>query len=475
MVLANYVYNQTKIDDAVNFVEQTSNRYSLLTQTEKDNLILEYLATNEIDPDTLLDVALRLNCRSFYNYQTAQESAMYRLATHALEKGANPNRMQVFRIIAYSSKLTLLCPEVVELLFNNSYKKISPESFGKYLKFLKKFLGFNDNLSDGVRLVDAAYKNLDVKSFFSPKIPRIIHHIWLTNEEQKREISKRDLENVFQTHDLFLKNKKGWRQIVWTNNLSLIPESVKLLKENHIEVKDISELLKYFKLGEKIAELIKKGYWGMASDSLRYELVNYFGGVYTDLNYVFIRDLEEEIYKYDYLGHNINYHSFSQENSFFAAKPNHPILTGTIDIVYNNFYDPQHIEYISTQRHSGSTVTDETTYVPFCVAYFANANNSTTDVIYPYFNPEKIGVVESGTKDVSVEQGSSELYEQFIRENAKQILHIIKKFVNQNTDVLKMTLMNNACLIDNKGFCSAEQRFLIGFDQDGESQYSWGK
>ena len=87
------------------------------------------------------------------------------------------------------------------------------------------------------------------------------------------------------------------------------------------------EIEDYLKRGKQVRELIEQEDWGMASDLLRYDIVYYMGGVYADVNFVFTRDVEPEIYKYDFFNHSV--YGFYMENSFFGAKANHPILGET--------------------------------------------------------------------------------------------------------------------------------------------------
>ena len=314
----------------------------------------------------------------------------------ALENGADPN---------YAIKLgkhSRCSSEIMELLFNNNYKKINPDVFCHYLWVVgRSYYDLNElsQLLDNPYLVlDKKYKNLNAKPAATPKIPRIIHHIWLTNTRQKKDISESAIENICKTRDLFFRSKgsflpkaKQWEHIVWVNDKALIPETVKKLEEKNIQVREISEIEDHLKLGKKVRDLIKDGSWGMASDTLRYDLVNYLGGVYADVNFVFKRNIEDEIYKYDFfvqfdpVAGGEGYPTF--ENNFFGSKADHPILIEALNLVDRNFKNPPEYITILGQKQSNNiwAVTSRTTYQPFYTAYYKMANAGTIDVAYPSY------------------------------------------------------------------------------------------
>lgn len=446
--------------DRVHFIELTLNtyitRYDLNTASieldieqvlRREELIK--LATEEklIDPDRLLKMVVNIYIGFNFVPDIAKEKIQYKLTELALREGGNPNNFDVLSSVLYANNTELL-----KLLFDNRYKKIEEE-------FFKEFINFVGETTPNATSFDSKYKNLKAPAASSPKIPRILYHIWLTNEKRKREISEKDLDNIVNTHKIFLQNGKNWEHILWTNNRSLIPNSVKKLEENGIKVREISEIKQPLKLRSKIYELIELEEWGMASDALRYELLKHYGGVYADVNYKFFRDAEEEIYKYDFVGQqNPNY---SLENFFLIAMPYHPIFNKTVDIVYDNFYHPKKL----FKELEGRTVTDVMThYIPL-IAYNSVSNNGTIDVIYPRINSYWLSSSSPDLPPIS-----EMIFEDAIKE---QKINIIKKYmpnVPNVEEVLEKILFTSS---KNRNEICGTLQHLIGQDLAGTGASSW--
>lgn len=308
----------------------------------------------------------------------------------ALEKGDDPNDLLKEDPYFFS----VLIPETTALLFTNSHKKMNPDLFCDYVRNIDinapylQVSGLVQFLKTPSLITCAKYKNLTVKRTLKPKIPRIIHHIWLTNSSQKKEISPKNIENVLRTKDIFLFNidvvcdkfdAKEWQHIVWTNDKSLILASVEILKSNGVQIREVFEAANCLKLRTKVEELIEQERWGMASDILRYDLINCFGGVYADLNYEFERDIEAEVHKYDFFAS--SYHGSSTvAPCLIGAKANHPVLNTALNLVERNLNSPP--KYI-TSLDDIIEITDMTTVQPLTYAYYISSNNNTIDVVYP--------------------------------------------------------------------------------------------
>lgn len=446
--------------DPVHFIELTLNtdvtRYNLDTasiELDRNQLLrreeLIRLATERMsfDPNRLLKIIVYPGRVP----DIAKEKIQYKLMELALKEGGNPNNPDVISNALYANNTELL-----ELLFNNPYKKIEEEYF-------KKFVSFAAEITPDDTPFDSKYKNLEVPTATSPKIPRIIYHIWLTNKERKREISETDLANILRTHKIFLQNGKAWEHTLWTNDKSLIPSSVKKLEENGIKVREISEIKQPLKLRSKIYELIAQEDWGMASDSLRYELLKHYGGVYADVNYRFFRDVEEEIYKYDFVGQqNPNYFL---ENFFFAATPYHQIFNKTVDTVYDNFYHPKDF----FKELEGRTITDVMThYVPL-IAYNSVANGGTLDVIYPNIRSYWLLDPHSSPTLPSIEEMRLE------DALKRQKINIIKKHMLNVPNVEKILEKILFTKSKNKNEICGTRQHLIGEDLAGSGASTWVK
>ncbi len=226
------------------------------------------------------------------------------------------------------------------------------------------------------KYADLVRTNLDAPKAEINKIPYLVHHVWLTHPQSPREIDPVDIANVLETKRIFENSNKKWAFVVWTNDKSLIPNSVLELERHGVEVKSMYSLREELRLFNRVEELIANKHWGMASDILRYSLVEHLGGVYADLNFEFKRTIEDEMYKFDY---------FAQDfiNNFFAAKPNHPIISNLLDKVESNLETPP--PYIASI--DDSSLLFKTVYVsllPFSLAYLEASNlEGNVDIVYP--------------------------------------------------------------------------------------------
>lgn len=373
------------------------------------------------------------------------------LVNLALEKGANPNNQEIF------SMLQEIDPKIAELLFNNNYKKINLNSYCQSIKktqdLYEEVLPTTYNVfPDPAKILEAKYKNLNAKAEAYPKIPRILHHVWLTNEKTRREIPEKDIQHVLDTDAIFSQSGQKWEHIVWTNDKSLIPASVEKLEARGIKVKELTEIRDKLKLGKKIDELIGLGFWGMASDTLRIELVRCLGGIYSDLNYVFYRNLEEDIHKYDFLANSyLGYDDNVVTIQIFGAIPHHPILEEAVDLTIVRFDAQQKI--VSDLGLQGDDITFVMTGYSLSVPYFKHANkNGTVDVLYP------------NTEDFSSDSSNA-------TKNHQETFHIIKKYAGDtcNKEINQLEDMENFFSFIQKNEIRGDKHLAIGHDTNADS------
>ena len=252
----------------------------------------------------------------------------------ALIKGADPNNDKIIM----TSIVGVCSPKILEVLFNNGYKKINPTEFLRSLeridrqvvggKHYHEVYGISYLIKNPSLVMDLRYKNLNAKAAHSPKIPRILHNVWLRPPGFPGEICKEDMDHVLRTHKLFKQTGQRWQHIVWTNDKRLFPRSVeRLSRESNdgIQVRDISEVAEKLRLFKNVMALIEYKKPGEAVDALRYDIVNLMGGVSADLGFVFHRTLERDICTYDFFNQGGEFGACSGgggfENDFFAARP----------------------------------------------------------------------------------------------------------------------------------------------------------
>ena len=400
-------------------------------------------------PSLALVKLLKLDYRVIKNIKHSSNEIAFALKAvdEALEQGADPNNLDVVKSVTYGS----VPPEVVELLFSNGYKKLSPQYFLRSVEQLNKHdfrsLSFCDMsnsrghlmsysvdhlVKEPSEVVNLLYKNLDAKAAASPKIPRILHSIWLRKPKSLKEIPPEDLAHVIRNHKLFCQTGEKWEHIVWTNDNTTFPQSAEVLKKAGVEVREISEVASRLQLFGKINKLVDQESYGMASDALRCDLVHDMGGVYADLNFRFDRNVEVDVHKFDFFSQGSTMLGF--ENYFFAAKPNHAVLGASLFLIKRALNKVESLS-ISITKDNEPKVTDAVTYHPVNFAYLKFANTEgNCDVVYPMPKPmveERIGVLRAP------EEMAREV------EDAERRAAIVKKYCGRNSDVMDF-LVDNA-------------------------------
>jgi hypothetical protein len=77
-------------------------------------------------------------------------------------------------------------------------------------------------------------------------IPFITHRVWLTNPKRPREILGYTHDAIIQyavdTLDALNKVHSNWDHIIWTNDKTLIPESVRYLSDKGFSFRELTEL-----------------------------------------------------------------------------------------------------------------------------------------------------------------------------------------------------------------------------------------
>ena len=245
----------------------------------------------------------------------------------------------------------------------------------KIAPLLLEHEGFYKYLFNSFKFSKIMNQNLAIEEGPINKIPYLVHHIWLTHPSSPREISINDILNTLNTKKKFEESSNKWNHIIWTNNKTLIPESIEQLEKEGITIRSIQYYKENIRLFESISDLINLKQWGMASDILRYSLVEYFGGVYADLNFELTRTVESEMHKYDFFAQ-------SYTNNFFAAKAFHPIIISLVDMVERNLNSPP--SYIAAIEDADIfTKTLYFSLFPFALSFFNSAHkDNNIDIIY---------------------------------------------------------------------------------------------
>lgn len=243
--------------------------------------------------------------------------------------------------------------------YNDSYKYIS-NVFKKHegLDFVKAQDLFQD-LYDKNNPEALITQNPNILNE-EPKIPLITHHIWLTNPDNPKNMDEdyiKWMENSIKLNPV----KDGWQHFLWIQSKDLLPDLVNRVARNKsIIIKELSEdiLSKMVNRTEFEDALYNRHKFGMASDILRVELLNIYGGAYFDTDYEALQSFKGLLTMYNFIA--------SQEpmshflcNAFLAASPNHPVLKKMIELIKRNYNQDTRPYYMKRKDSNNQIMFDE--------------------------------------------------------------------------------------------------------------------
>ncbi len=191
----------------------------------------------------------------------------------------------------------------------NAYAQIPlPEHFGVDFhesmtndKYSKEIAQRNKELVRTKYLYDSFIQHIDTRYQEEPRIPKIIHFIWVgPNEIPQKE------QKYMQT---WKDHHPDWTIKLWTD-------------------KEVAQL----NLKNKIAYQRAKS-WGEKSDILRYEILYRFGGLYVDTDYECFRPLDLFHHTCDFYVSMGFSEKFWLNNALIASRPGHPIMKECINAI----------------------------------------------------------------------------------------------------------------------------------------------
>ncbi len=193
----------------------------------------------------------------------------------------------------------------IHIDFDESMKT---DYFSKEIAFTKRMYGLDGTiLMDFFRKLYQKNSPLHIKPQQEPKIPKIIHQIWLGSK----------LPELFMkyTRTWVEHHLDGWEYKLWTD------EDVKQLTLHNQE---------YFDAAQNYA---------LKADILRLELIYQFGGVYVDIDCECLQSLDILHHTYDfYVGiQPLDAYFVQLANGLFGAIPGHPIVQHAIETVKDNW------------------------------------------------------------------------------------------------------------------------------------------
>ena len=170
------------------------------------------------------------------------------------------------------------------------------------------------------------------------KIPRILHHIWLSDSSLKSP-SFLDFSSVIESLRV-----TGWKGMLWQNS-HVIHDNRDFCSSYHNlggTIHHINELIQeerygffYAQLEETFNQKETKIPLQLTVEVLRAILLNEIGGVVVNIGYRFINIPEDAHYILDFYVGALNYQTVG--GGYIAAAKGHPIIEKTLEIMSNNF------------------------------------------------------------------------------------------------------------------------------------------
>lgn len=243
-----------------------------------------------------------------------------------------------------------------------------------YCDILRKDLWECTNISSICKALASSYtqfSNRNLNSSSKMLIQKNIHHVWFTSQHSPREPNT---DNIIKTNTLIPEEQSNWTHILWTNNKKLIPKTVNKLEKIGIKVFEIGDLGNSTAY-DFIQSNIEKKYWGIASDIARLVILEQYGGIYTDVNYVLDHLPLQEMSNYKFFAQSRD--KVHIGNYFIASTDHNKILTRWLDYIEENLSDTPP-PYITEIRKTNDIreITITTTALPSCLAFFCESEES---------------------------------------------------------------------------------------------------
>ncbi|BAZ25544.1 Subversion of eukaryotic traffic protein A [Kalymmatonema gypsitolerans NIES-4073] len=229
-----------------------------------------------------------------------------------------------------------------------------------YFRQIQKYTGLNREYFNFFK--DLYQKNhfLKVQPQENPKIPKIIHQIWIGN----RNIPKK----LHQYQQTWIEHHPGWEYKLWTN------EEVKKYSFVNNDLKFLFD--QALTLGERV-------------DVLRYDILYQYGGIYADCDCICLKPFDVFAYSYDFFAGIFQPMFAKQEPAIFlqncliGVKPKHPIIRKLSSLLLEKWED---VEYKEDEIYT----TLKRTFLGITLAVISEGGkDNNIDIVMPpsYFFP----------------------------------------------------------------------------------------
>lgn len=230
-------------------------------------------------------------------------------------------------------------------------------------------------------------------------IPQTIHYIWATSSLSPKQISSKNWSAI----QAGIRSNYDMNFILWVNNRDILAPTIIQARQLGINIQSFDELTGWNKISYNVEDAIDKFQYGVVSDVLRYSILIEKGGIYLDLDYILINEINP-LLKYDCF---VMDTSLGTSSSFLGSKIGHPILVTALEISLNSLLKVNELLPHQKECYGRCNVGFYLAGpAAFKIAYYHSANQDTNDVEIPsiisenYECKQYVKCIDDNTQDV---------------------------------------------------------------------------
>jgi len=220
--------------------------------------------------------------------------------------------MKKYMLYGLLIALFIKADNVIEPWIYRDFDEVmQPNRYPESIARMSSFLGTPG--ADAYRLFKMLYEHYNPSTIIpaeQPKIPRIIHQIWIGGSVP--EVFRPLMQTWIDKHV-----GRGWDYKLWTDE-------------------EVKQLVLY---NQVFYDAVDNP--GVKSDILKWELIYRFGGVYVDIDHECLRELDLLHHVYDFYTclQPLDSQLLQLGAALFAAAPGHPILKHCIETIKDDWHE----------------------------------------------------------------------------------------------------------------------------------------
>jgi len=194
-----------------------------------------------------------------------------------------------------------------------------------------------------------------VTKYIVPGIPSVLHFVWISKKRAKAsDIPNNQYKNLLETIELASSSEVNWKINLWTDKKTIKCDKIQQLKTHKINIINIDIpgaifnngfIDDEFASGSKYQKELYVSSYNLAIkiDILKYQLLKEFGGIVSDLNFIYERlpntkELQDNALMLYKTTNSIDIKMYF-ENFFMASSPDHEYIRAAQTYIAVNVRD----------------------------------------------------------------------------------------------------------------------------------------